>query len=65
MSRIVCEYCSSLATVYVRFDTPIVCKDKEVTVLHLCALHCVHTIINEKTNVVDVRGVNSYLNPPR
>jgi hypothetical protein len=65
MPYIFCEYCHSHATVYVRFGNPIMCKDKEVTVLHLCALHCVHTIINEKTNVCDVRGVNSYLNPPR
>lgn len=57
MPYIFCEYCPSHATVCLRFDTPIACKGREVKVIHVCALHCVHTIINEKTNVVDVRGV--------
>jgi len=62
MPNVSCEYCSYLAAVCLRFDTPIKRvyadgREKEMKVIYVCATHCVHSIMNEKTNVVDIIGV--------
>ena len=56
MPHIFCEYCQSLATVYLRFHEPYTHPGswRTLKVVHVCSLHSIEIISKDRTNVVNI-----------
>ena len=60
MPKVFCEYCQSLATVYLRFHVPYdrPWAPRALKVVHVCSVHAVEVVHKEHTNVVNIGRSN-------